>query len=39
MSKGFVVDDAKDIAKAKKLREDLHALSRRLGAFADDTDA
>ena len=36
---GFVVDDAKDVAKAKKLREDLHALSRRLGAFADDTEA
>lgn len=36
---GFGVDDAKDVAKAKKLREELHALSRRLGAFAEDTDA
>lgn len=36
---GFVVDDAKEFARAKKLREELHALSRRLGAFAEDTEA
>ena len=34
---GFVVENAKDVANLKKLREDLHALSRRLGAFAEDT--
>lgn len=36
---GFVVADPKDVAKATKLREELHAMSRRLVAFADDTDA
>ena len=36
---GFVVEDAKDMAKVKKLREELHALSTRLGAFAEDTEA
>lgn len=35
---GFVVEDAKDMAQVKKLREELHALSRRLGAFAEDAD-
>lgn len=36
---GFVVDDAKDVAKLTRLREELHALSRRLGAFAEDSEA
>lgn len=35
---GFVVEDAKDLGKVRKLREELHALSRRLGAFAEDTE-
>ncbi len=33
---GFVVSEPKDLAKIQKLREELHALSTRLGAFDED---
>ena len=35
---GFVVSDDKDLAKVHRLRDELYALSCRLGAFREDSD-
>ncbi len=34
---GFSMDDEKHVAKLVKMRDELHALSRRLGAFDDES--